>query len=114
MIRSQGAKARRRGRPTQYLVQLLLCILLAAQLVLGALPQPLEPLCLLFGRVDLVPQLLLQVHLLHLHRAVLLLCNLQPGGGDKHRAVSYSQSLLQNLNSVALSVVLWFISLLYI
>lgn len=67
------------------LLQLLLGVLLATQLVLGALAQLPQPLGLLLGRADLVPQLLLQVHLLHLHGAVLLLGNLQPDNSSKNR-----------------------------
>lgn len=61
-----------------HLVKFLLGILLSAQLIFGSLPEPLQPLRLLFGSIDLVSELLLQVHLLHLHRAMLFLSDLQP------------------------------------
>ena len=61
-----------------YLVQLLLSVLLAAQLILCARTQVPQSVGLLLCHVDLVPQLLLQRHLLHLHRAMLLLSDLKP------------------------------------
>lgn len=63
-----------------YLLQLLLSIFLAAPLILGTLPQLLQPLGFLLGKVDLITQLLLQMDLFHLHCAVLLLGLVQPGG----------------------------------
>lgn len=73
-------------RAAPHLLQLLLCILLPAQLILSALPQLSQPMRLLLGDADLVLQLLLQVHLLHLHGAMLFLGLLQPAGqGDGSR-----------------------------
>ena len=63
---------------SSYLLQLLLGIFLAAPLILRSLPQLLQPLGFLLGKVDLIAQLLLQVHLFHLHCAVLLLGFVQP------------------------------------
>ena len=60
-----------------YLLQFLLSVFLPAQFVLGALTQFSEPVCLLLGDADLILQFLLQVHLFHLHRAMLLLSLLQ-------------------------------------
>lgn len=61
-----------------YLLQLLLGILLSAQLILRTLPQLSQPVRLLLGNADLVLELLLQMHLLHFHSAMLLLSLLQP------------------------------------
>ena len=79
----------------QYLNELLLSVLQAAQLTLRSLSQLPEPMSLLLGSVDLVPHFLLQVLLLHRHRAVLLLSFLQ----SKKTEVSFKQNSTPSLNS---------------
>lgn len=61
-----------------HLNELLLGVLEATQLTLGALSQLSQSVGLLFSSGDLIPHLLLQVLLLHGYSAVLLLGLLQP------------------------------------
>lgn len=61
-----------------HLFELFFSILLSTQFVLRALAKLPQPLGFLLSRVDFVPQLLLEGHLLHFNCAVLLLGNLQP------------------------------------
>lgn len=73
-----------------YLIQLFFSVFLATQFVLRALPQLPQAVGFLLCCVDLIPQLLLQVHLLHFHCAVLLLGDLQPENneGNKNNQIS--------------------------